>query len=443
MSSVPAVDTVQADGLPEQSESEALLQFVYMAPVGLVQIDAAGDILMMNPKSAQLLMPLSANAILVNLLTVLEPHAPGLRAQMSGFTASTGRVCDALRVEVPAGGDKKPPLVLQLTLDRLDRNRYMAVLTDISLQVQREKDLRKSEAWVNAIITGVKDYALATLDSQGCISNWNESIGRVTGLSEQAVKGQPFSVLFRPDAITADRKADLLVEADENGWSLDEGWRVRDHSAGTQQFWGSVLITPLETAEAPCAEERSYGLILRDLDDKRDAATKLRLAHSADFLTGLLNRRAFVEMAELEVARWRRTPRPLSLIMIDLDHFKSINDLHGHAAGDAVIRDIGLVIGEATRDVDAASRIGGEEFAVLLASTDLAGAAAFAERIREVVRSRVVTFGTSTLHYTISVGVTAMTDATTGFDALLARADAAMYAAKAAGRDRVCTGPPR
>jgi len=113
----------------------------------------------------------------------------------------------------------------------------------------------------------------------------------------------------------------------------------------------------------------------------RDAAEEARHAAVCDHLTGIGNRRAFFDAAETELRRWRRLPRPLTPVLIEADHFKKINDTHGHPLGDARLRHIVRLIGATFRQVDLVARIGGEEFAVLLASADLASAQSVAERL--------------------------------------------------------------
>jgi diguanylate cyclase (GGDEF)-like protein len=158
-----------------------------------------------------------------------------------------------------------------------------------------------------------------------------------------------------------------------------------------------------------------------------------------DALTGLRNRRAFFDSGELLVAQHRRTKRPFSLIAIDLDHFKSINDRHGHAGGDVALRHFASVARAATRSSDLLARTGGEEFSVLLVDTDLAGATVVAERLRDQLRSTPVLTQGANVRVTCSVGVAALSAETHSLDALCALADRALYRAKESGRDSVRT----
>ncbi|WP_409267526.1 diguanylate cyclase [Massilia sp. BHUDP2] len=423
-----------------RAEHEALIQFLYLAPVGLVQADIDGAIVMMNPISAQLLMPLSRDGGLDNLFTALESVAPELRHLCSTYSRRAGKICDGLHVHLNAGSGassgKKIPQILAITLLKLDAQRIMAVIDDVTLQVRRERQLRQNDAWLNAILTGITDYALVGLDANGSITEWNPSIGRVTGFGQEAV-GQPYSIFYPLDAMTPERLLDRLRDAERDGWSLDEGKRVRADGSG---FWGSVLIAPLPEREPPCgleADGPAYCLILRDITDKREASERRRRETFGDYLTGLANRRAFFEAAEQELTRSLTVPRPTAVIAIDADHFKAINDRYGHPGGDAVLQHLAAILSETFREVDVVARIGGEEFAVLLPSTDLPRAAVVAERLRSAVASQVVHFDGHRIQYTVSAGVASLADGEGGIDLLLKRADQALYAAKRLGRNRV------
>lgn len=153
-----------------------------------------------------------------------------------------------------------------------------------------------------------------------------------------------------------------------------------------------------------------------------------------DPLTGLRNRRAFDDSLELELAVVERTQSPLSLLMLDVDHFKQINDNFGHEAGDKVLRSIAQVLSGCVRIIDIVARVGGEEFAVILPHTDAQGAHEVAQRMRVAVAQA----GWLSQPTTISIGAASLRDAESACS-LFARADAALYAAKKSGRNRVVT----
>lgn len=176
---------------------------------------------------------------------------------------------------------------------------------------------------------------------------------------------------------------------------------------------------------------------------RRLAAAKGEIEELArrDPLTGLLNRRAFFEMARAALERAREQPVPLTLLVLDADHFKAINDRHGHAAGDDALKLIAATLLGATRQYDLVGRIGGEEFAVLLRGAAPDEAGLVAERIVSAVRLADFRRAGRPVALSISVGI-AVLEPGLDLDALFARADAALYAAKRGGRGRSQVAEP-
>ncbi len=162
----------------------------------------------------------------------------------------------------------------------------------------------------------------------------------------------------------------------------------------------------------------------------------IRLA-TTDSLTNVANRRSFMERCETERLRAVRYGGPMSMLLLDVDHFKHVNDTHGHAAGDTVLQALCETVRRSVRKSDLVGRLGGEEFAVLLPRTDLKAAAELAERIRLGVAASLVRVGAESLAVTVSVGVATMHGPTEAMDSLLRRVDVLMYQAKVGGRNRV------
>jgi diguanylate cyclase (GGDEF)-like protein len=160
---------------------------------------------------------------------------------------------------------------------------------------------------------------------------------------------------------------------------------------------------------------------------------------TTDFLTGLPNRREFMGRLQEEEGRLQRDIGACAaVLLLDIDHFKRINDEYGHAAGDAVLRQLADLMRDGQRKIDMLGRIGGEEFAVLLPGTDLDAAAVFAERLRLRVEQATLQLDEGvTLGITVSIGIAAMGGKTAGGDPALIRADQALYCAKRGGRNRV------
>jgi len=164
---------------------------------------------------------------------------------------------------------------------------------------------------------------------------------------------------------------------------------------------------------------------------------ELRALASIDALTGIANRRAFLEQGHKEFDNSVRYGTPLSALMLDLDHFKRVNDRHGHEAGDRVLQQTAAAIVEMLRSGDLVARYGGEEFVVLAPHTGRHDAAALATRIKERISRCAMVYDHTALHVTISIGVASRLDDDPDLQSLLRRADAALYEAKRAGRDRV------
>ncbi len=169
----------------------------------------------------------------------------------------------------------------------------------------------------------------------------------------------------------------------------------------------------------------------------RDAEKKLIEMANHDFLTGLLNRRELFNRLSLEVSRVNRTNGPLSIIMIDIDHFKTINDRYGHIAGDMVLKKVAHGLREGIRDYDLICRFGGEEFLVMTPETDLRHATELAERLRGKIGETPIRIRNAPpVTITISAGVASLLE-WENVEAMLARADTALYHAKESGRNRV------
>lgn len=209
----------------------------------------------------------------------------------------------------------------------------------------------------------------------------------------------------------------------------------------------SYLGIPLETPDgynlgALCAIDTrprhfdaSQIAVMQSFADLVLNELELRQIAMSDGLTGAMTRRGWVEAAEREIARAKRHGTEASIIVLDADHFKLVNDVYGHPAGDAVLRTISQRCRDALRDSDLLGRIGGEEFAVLLPETGAQGATELAERLREAIVASPVDANGTPLRVTASFGICALGDRIRTVEAWLALADGPLYEAKAAGRN--------
>ncbi len=178
---------------------------------------------------------------------------------------------------------------------------------------------------------------------------------------------------------------------------------------------------------------------VQDITDRKALEQELERQAHTDFLTGVANRGHFFALAEQELARVQRYRKPLSLIMLDLDHFKEVNDTHGHEIGDRVLETLAATCRRILREIDVVGRMGGEEFAILLPETAGADAFEVAERLREAIALASVDIGAERpLRVTASLGVATYVEVDQWVDTLLRRADRALYEAKRLGRNRTC-----
>ena len=185
---------------------------------------------------------------------------------------------------------------------------------------------------------------------------------------------------------------------------------------------------------------------LRSSHEKIEAASlalrqqnrQLEKLSITDNLTGLYNRNKLNEILSEQLRRFRRSQRPFSLLLLDIDHFKQLNDTHGHLAGDQVLVGVAKTLAESIRSVDYAARYGGEEFIIVLPETNTSTARELAERICTRVRNSCYPYRDQALAVTLSIGVAGIRSSDDDVDAIIARADRMMYEAKEAGRNRVC-----
>jgi diguanylate cyclase (GGDEF)-like protein len=174
-----------------------------------------------------------------------------------------------------------------------------------------------------------------------------------------------------------------------------------------------------------------------DVTDLVRNAEQLERLATIDSMTGLYNRRHFLEQADAEWSRFQRYQRPLSMLMVDIDHFKQVNDRYGHAVGDEVIIAVAQACAGGKRQSDIVGRLGGEEFAVLLPETDPAQAAIVAERLRNTIAAQVMMAHKVHFKVTVSIGIAAASLGMSGIDVLMRAADQALYQAKDQGRNCV------
>ena len=319
------------------------------------------------------------------------------------------------------------------------------------------------------LMENVVDYAIFTLDVQQRIVTWNAGAERILAYQEETIIGKHFDIIFTPEDKAQGIAEKEAQKAKQEGRANDERWHQRKDGS---QFWAMGILTALRDESG---ELRGFVKILRDMTAHKTAEEALQRSQAAllqtnlemqqhlqriqeqaaelerqkvalqktnarletlaatDGLTGLKNHRTFQERLREEVGRAARYNAPLSLLLLDVDHFKSYNDAFGHPAGDAVLQQVAEVLQATARASDLTARYGGEEFAVILPKTTAAEAKVAAERVRMAIE----TADWQKRPVTISVGIATLSLIVPESSFFIRQADMALYRAKQCGRN--CT----
>ena len=301
---------------------------------------------------------------------------------------------------------------------------------DITNQVEIEHDLLKNEQRLRSVLEILPYPIFVARRKDGQIL----FVNRKSCLLFQQSAGQFLRM----------KSADLFVDQKDReslGQLLDSVSDIRDIEVQMKAAQGRVFTAELAAITLDYAGAPAVMVALNDISQRKEMEAELFRQASTDSLTGISNRRYFQNQAEQEVRRARRFARDMTVMMIDIDHFKAINDKHGHATGDAVIQGVVKRALESLRQSDSIGRIGGEEFAVLLPETGLAAAYDVAERLRAHMAAKPIIAGRIAVECTVSIGVAQLSAQDGSIDDLLHRADLALYAAKNNGRNRVEQAP--
>jgi len=355
-------------------------------------------------------------------------------------TRSRQRFCDSARVEpgqslhiqyMPRekSASKRPVVLMSRTVGSPD-----GVLLGAAMAVI---DLQYTQQWIGAFEVG-QDDVLTLVDSEGTLLARNPHQAEALGRHTSAPPGQPgFAEIGSTAAFTSTSPIDGrqrifgLSRLERFPFIVIVGFDRARTLAGWQRRAWQFAIGFVALALWSVVALRAHLVALRQ-------GERMRLLAITDALTGIANRRQIMGIGNREFHRARRHGRALSVLILDIDKFKSINDRWGHPTGDRVIQDLARVMVAVVRVQDTGARLGGEEFAVVLPETDAAGAWEIAERLRLAVESTDVARaedGTA-VRFTTSIGVATLVPADASFDAMLQRADRALYRAKDGGRNR-------
>lgn len=270
-------------------------------------------------------------------------------------------------------------------------------------------------------IAFINQYALEFLDRDSDSLIGQPLIGALIGPNDEMEP--PFEEIQAKAA--ADPHAILTFETKIHRPSGDRVWLA----------WSTRALFDLSGAPV---ELLSAGA---DISERKTLESELTRLATTDPLTGAFNRRYLVEAGSREAERSRRYGTPFSILVIDIDHFKNVNDTFGHAVGDATLQSLTKLCRKMLRGTDCFGRMGGEEFAVLLPQADLLRSHALADRMRVAIERMEIPAPKGPISVSVSIGVAQMSGSETRFDETLIRADKALYVAKQTGRNRVVSSP--
>ncbi|MDD3935056.1 diguanylate cyclase [Rhodoferax sp.] len=308
----------------------------------------------------------------------------------------------------------------------------VGTLVDISQKKQIEADLVTAAQFQRAIFDSISAQ-IAVLDQDGMVlytnAAWRSYMSKL-GFEESVGQNylQVLSHFFAVDSPTV-----AVVAAGMAAIAAGEapGFYAQEPICCVcGRWWFTVKITSVQDPA------RRMVVTHEDVSVLKRAELASQTLANVDNLTGAMSRQHFMSLADQELVRSRRYQLPLVVLMLDLDHFKNVNDSYGHPTGDVVLKRFVQTVKGVLRESDLIGRIGGEEFAVLLPNTTPEGGCALANRIIDAVRANPVVFEQQTIAYTVSIGASYLTQQSS-FGVMLAESDAALYRAKKSGRDRL------
>jgi diguanylate cyclase (GGDEF)-like protein/PAS domain S-box-containing protein len=317
---------------------------------------------------------------------------------------------------------------VEISVKQLPDGNLQGIARDITQRKGAEERLRQLSSAVEH-----SPSAILITDAHGNIEYVNSKFTMLNGYTLDEVRGTTLRIL-KSDEMPAEIYAEL--------WQTilsGKEWRGEflNKRKNGELYWEYASISAILDSSGRISH---FVSVNEDITARKEAEEKIRRLNAGleqlaitDYLTNLYNRRYFMQRGAEEFKLARRTNQPLSLLMMDIDHFKTVNDSHGHEAGDMALQQVAAMLKSSLRETDILGRMGGEEFAVLLPGTSLNEAGLLAERIRQLVGNTSFEIPCKSLIVTISIGVVMLTGETSGIDDMLRNADLAMYKAKRHG----------
>ena len=400
---------------------------------GVIRIDRVGRITAFN-KAAEGIFGYNAQEVLGKNVKMLmpSPYREEHDTYLGNYMATGERKVIGIGREVQGlrkNGEIFPMHLGVSDVETPEEHFFVGIIRDLTAENALRQELSESRNFLADVIENSPD-ATYVKNREGRYLLVNRAQEKVSGLPRSVTLGKTDAELFPGAMGEAYRQVDLAVMSSGHAIKAEES--LRDERGET--FFLSVKFPTRNTD----GEITGICGISTDITQIKHYQKELERLSQYDELTGLCNRRHFMSLARHELGRSQRYGGKLSLLMVDIDHFKRVNDSHGHRTGDLVLAAVSEQIRKALRDADIAGRLGGEEFAVMLPETGLGGAILVAERLRQQIATQAIDIGDGqTLQCTLSIGVACLDDATIDLEKLLHRADTALYSAKNGGRNKV------
>ncbi|HVT34468.1 MAG TPA: diguanylate cyclase [Nevskiaceae bacterium] len=301
-----------------------------------------------------------------------------------------------------------------------------------ALDASRHEQLIAGEpARYTEMVRNITGYGVHLVDREGRIQSWNRGAGIITGYAPQDVIGQPYSTVFAESALKEGAPGRTLNFARANRHCRDQHLRKKRNGG---EFLAHATLDAVRGADGQII---GFVEVFQDVTEQKQREDRLYQRATRDALTGLFNRGHFTEMGTQEIERARRFAEPLSIVLMDIDHFKKINDTWGHETGDQALIALANAVNGFIRKIDFVGRLGGEEFALALPRANKEPALDMAQRLRLHIAALKLGSAGKEFSFTISMGIAALRPDTRDLQELLRNADAALYRAKREGRNRV------
>lgn len=354
----------------------------------------------------------------------------GRRAKFAGrFRVGRGQIKWLELTAEPIKSEQKERLFTGTIADIDDAKRIQIEFETMRERIGRAQEIAEFGWYDFNVKEAVIDYTPEFASKLGLPS---APSGRLSG-----APAEKFAEMFRSIVHPDDRDRFQGIISDTTWLRTEFDFRIVKASGEIR----NLFIRIHRTTDREGKRERDFGVIL-DITERKRLEENLRALASTDALTGVPNRRTFESAGRREMERARRYAKPFTVIAIDIDFFKKVNDTYGHDIGDAVLKEVAKVCAAQLRGTDVFARLGGEEFAALLPETELKSAAGLAERLRQAVAVQPIFTAKGPLVVTVSLGLAEYAAPDTGLDHVLKRADEALYVAKRNGRNRVEHAPP-